>query len=69
MEPVKRTKFKLTYWLAEVDRLMKRDWCIDIADAGISAGDLARYWQNGAEPFEFVEWFAEKYDLIRFERC
>ncbi|CAN5338797.1 hypothetical protein BH09PSE1_BH09PSE1_24400 [soil metagenome] len=54
-------------WIAAVDRLMKRDWCVDTADAGLSDDDLARYWQNGDEPAEFVAWFAEKYDLIRYE--
>lgn len=54
-------------WLAEVDRLMKRDWCIDSADAGWSAEDVLRYWRYGDTPTEFVERFAEKYDLIRFE--
>ncbi|CAN5192841.1 hypothetical protein BH10PSE2_BH10PSE2_21250 [soil metagenome] len=55
-------------WIVEVDRLMKRDWCIDTADAGLSNDDLACYWQNGDTPAEFVVWFAEKYDLIRYER-
>ena len=55
-------------WLAEVDRLMKRDWCIDSADAGWSAEDVLRYWGYGETPAAFVEWFAEKYDLIRFDR-
>lgn len=55
-------------WLAEVDRVMKRDWCIDTADAGLCEQDVERYWRNGDEPAAFVAWFAEKYDLIRFER-
>jgi hypothetical protein len=55
-------------WLAEVDRVMKRDWCIDTADAGLGEEDVERYWRDGNEPAAFVAWFAEKYDLIRFER-
>lgn len=53
-------------WVAEVDRLMKQDWCIDTADAGLSNEELDRYWCDGDRPAEFVAWFAEKYDLIRF---
>lgn len=54
-------------WLAEVDRLMKRDWCIDTADAGLSREDVQRYWREGDPPEVFVSWFAEKYDLIQFK--
>lgn len=54
-------------WLAKVDRLMKRDWCIDSVDAGWSPEDTLRYWRYGESPEAFVAWFAEKYDLIRFE--
>ena len=55
-------------WVQAVDRLMKRDWCIDAADAGLDSADLSRYWRNGDDPATFVAWFAEKHDLIRFER-
>lgn len=51
-------------WQSEVNRLLKRDWCIDTADAGLSDEDLKRYWQQGQPPTDFVDWFAEKYDLI-----
>jgi hypothetical protein len=54
-------------WVAEVDRLMRRDWCIDTSDAGLGDDELTRYWQDGEEPAAFVAWFAEKHDLIRFE--
>lgn len=55
-------------WVKDVNRLMKRDWCIDTADAGLSEQDLARYWRNGDEPAAFVAWFAEKYDLSWYGR-
>lgn len=58
---------ELAAWLAEVDRLMKRDWCIDTADAGLSSEDVQRYWRDGDSPEAFVSSFAEKYDLIRFK--
>ncbi len=54
-------------WLAEVDRVMKRDWCIDTADVGFGEEEIERYWRDGDPPEAFVAWFAEKYDLIRFE--
>ena len=55
-------------WVSTVDRLLERDWCIGTADAGLSDDDLVRYWRDGDAPAEFVAWFAEKYDLIRYER-
>ena len=58
---------KCTAWLAEVDRVMKRDWCIDTDDAGWSTDDQLRYWQYGETAEDFVSWFAEKYGLIRFD--
>lgn len=54
-------------WVAEVDRRMRRDWCIGVVDAGLDAVELTKFWTYGESPAEFVAWFAEKYDLIRFE--
>lgn len=56
-----------TEWIAAVDRIMKGDWCIDTAEAGLGDEELARYWREGDTPEAFVTWFAEKYDLIRFD--
>ena len=53
-------------WIDEVDRLMKRDWCIGAVDAGIEEQQLIRHWRDGNKASAFVEWFADKYDLIRF---
>lgn len=50
-------------WLREVDRVMKRGYCIDTGDAGLSAEDVLRHWRHGESPEKFVDWFAEKYDL------
>lgn len=55
-------------WTAAVDQLMRRDWQIGVDDAGIDEKQLADHWRDGQTPVAFVEWFAEKYDLIRFER-
>lgn len=54
-------------WVRTVDWLMKRDWCVDTVDAGLSDDDLTRHWLDGDEPAAFVAWIADKYDLIRFE--
>ena len=55
-------------WGRRVGVVMRRDCCVDTADAGVSAAELERYWRDGETPEAFVAWFAEKYDLIRFER-
>lgn len=55
-------------WLDRVNAVMMHDWCIDAEDAGWSDADILRYWRFDETPEEFVEWFAEKYELIRFER-
>lgn len=68
MESNAQTPPKLKAWAAQVDRVMQQDWCLSIADAGLSNDDLFRYWRCGDEPAQFVAWFGEKYDLIRFDR-
>lgn len=55
-------------WLAEVDRLMKRDWFIDTEEAGLDDEDVIRFWKSGDTPEEFVAWHAEKCDLYDFRR-
>lgn len=54
-------------WVRTVDRLLQRDWCLSVNDAGIDEGQLTRAWREGEDPAAFVAWFAQKYDLIRFE--
>lgn len=58
---------KFTAWVVRVELIMKLEWYIDSADAGLSEDDLARHWRGGETPEAFVAWFAEKYDLIRFD--
>ena len=53
-------------WLAEVDRLMKRDWYIDTVDAGLHDEQVMAYWKFGETPEEFVAWFADDADLYDF---
>lgn len=55
-------------WIAAVDRIMKRDCCIGTAEAGLNEDELRRFWREGDVPEAFVAWYAEKYDLVRFER-
>ncbi len=55
-------------WVKEVDQIMARDWCLDLSDAGADSEQVLRYWKFEQTPADFVEWFAEKYDLIRLER-
>ncbi len=55
-------------WVRTVDRLMRRDWCINTADAGLSPDELKHVWRDGEAPAAFVSRFAEKYDLTRYER-
>jgi len=52
-------------WKRAVDEIMKRDYAIDTADAGIDDEELARHFADGSTPEVFVSWFAEKYDLDR----
>lgn len=54
-------------WVRAVDRLLRQDWYLSVADAGIDEEQLSRAWADGETPEAFVAWFAEKYDLIRFE--
>lgn len=53
-------------WIANVDAIMRRDWCIDTADAGLDDAQLTEFWASGDSPEAFVSWFAEKYDLIPY---
>jgi hypothetical protein len=55
----------ITTWKRQVDALMKRDYAIDTDDAGLGEEDIARFFADGDTPEEFVNWFAEKYDLNR----
>lgn len=56
-----------TNWVQTVDRLLLSDWRMSVTDAGIDEDQLTRAWRDGEDPAAFVAWFAEKYDLIRFE--
>lgn len=51
-------------WVADVDRIMLEEFCINLSDAGADRADVLRYWKFDQSPDEFVDWFGETYDLI-----
>lgn len=53
-------------WLRDVDCIMKRDWYIDTADAGVELERLLDFWRAGWSAEYYVSWFAEKYGLYDF---
>ena len=50
-------------WRDAVDRCLHQIYCITTADAGIDEEYLINHWQSNEAPFDFVEWFGNKYDL------
>jgi len=50
-------------WRKAVDRRLNQIYCITIVDAGFDEEYLTNHWQSGETPFEFVQWFGNKYDL------
>jgi hypothetical protein len=46
-----------------VNRRLKKIYVITIADAGIDDEFLTSHWEMKQSPYEFVEWFGNKYDL------
>ena len=50
-------------WRDAVDQRLHQIYCITIADAGIDEEYLINHWQSNEAPFDFVEWFGNKYDL------
>jgi hypothetical protein len=51
-------------WKAIADSIMSKIYGIDTEDAGIDDEGLRSHWSAGEMPESFVEWFAQKYDLI-----
>ncbi len=50
-------------WRDAVDQRLHEIYCITIEDAGFDEEYLVGHWQSNEAPFEFVEWFGNKYDL------
>ena len=54
-------------WREEINRLLLRDYFIDLDIAGIEDKYLRVHYEMNQLPTEFVEWFADKYDLHDFK--
>jgi hypothetical protein len=50
-------------WRKAVDRRLNQIYCITIVDTGFDEEYLTKHWQSNGTPFEFVQWFGNKYDL------
>jgi hypothetical protein len=66
MESVNSSIDKFMPWREEVNRILLRDYFIDLDMAGIDDEFLLGHCNLDQKPFEFVEWFAVKYDLHDF---
>ena len=53
-------------WRKAVDRRLNQIYCITIVDAGFDEEYLANHWRSNETPFEFVQWFGNKYDLDQY---
>jgi hypothetical protein len=62
---MKASKVEKPYrdWRDAVDQRLHQIYCITIEDAGIDEEYLIDHWQSNEAPFDFVEWFGNKYDL------
>jgi len=54
---------KVRLWLDGVDQILRRKYFIDSESAGWDVSDIKRFYETDFSPCEFVEWYAEKYDL------
>lgn len=61
------TASEICLWLMNVNRLMYQKYLIDSNDAGWDEDDINSFYSIGLSPFEFVEWYAEKYDLMSID--
>jgi hypothetical protein len=50
-------------WRDAIGQRLLQIYCITIEDAGLDEGYLVGHWQSNETPFEFVEWYGNKYDL------
>jgi hypothetical protein len=50
-------------WRTAVDERLHQIYCITIEDAGFDEKYLIGHWKSNETPFDFVEWFANKYGL------
>lgn len=50
-------------WVQTSENLLKRNYCLTLADAGFEQSGLESAWRNGERPFDFVRRMALKFDL------
>ena len=50
-------------WCEAVNHRLQNVYMITIEDAGIDEADLKSHWETEESPYDYVEWFALKYDL------
>jgi len=58
------SQYAIKRWLFNVSRIMFQRYYIDSTDAGWDDIDVARFYETGLSPSEFIEWYAEKYSLL-----
>ncbi len=57
------TEVSFAKWRNAVNRRLKEIYVVSINDAGIDDEFLTSHWATKQSPYEFVEWFGNKYDL------
>lgn len=57
------TEISFAKWRIAVNQRLTRIYVITIDDAGIDDEFLTSHWQMKQSPYEFAEWFGNKYDL------
>ena len=67
MDPANSPSNTFMPWREEVNRLLLRDYYIDLCMAGIEDEYLLVHYDMNQVPADFVEWFAIKYDLHDFK--
>lgn len=53
----------LQEWTQASENLLKRSYCLTLADAGFEQSDLERAWRDDETPAEYITHMAIKLDL------
>lgn len=51
-------------WSAQIDTLFRKQYCLTVTDIGFSDDMLIGHWKDGDEAQIFVDWFANKFNLV-----
>ena len=57
------TEISFSRWRNVANRRLKEIYLITTSDAGIDDQFSKSHWEMKQSPYEFVEWFGNKYDL------